>query len=70
MVKIDAKDYDLWISELKNIHGVLDELWRFGKLWFRVHPKLMFIEESVKKLEELIKFLEKLKANAAEVRVG
>jgi len=48
MVKIKAEDYDLWISELKKIHGVLDELWRFGKLWFRMHPKLMFIEESVK----------------------
>lgn len=66
MVKIDAKDYDLWIAEMKTIHTVLDELWRFGKLWFRVHPKLMFVEESVLKLEELIKFLEKLKANARE----
>lgn len=64
MIKIKAADYDLWISELRKIHGVLDELWRFGKLWFRVHPKLMFVEESVTKLEELIKFLEKLKQNA------
>ena len=66
MVKIDVKDYDLWISEMRKIHGVVDELWRFGKLWFRVHPKLMFVEESVTKLDELIKFLEKLKANATE----
>lgn len=67
MVKINASDYDLWIAELRKIHGVLDELWRFGKVWFRVHPKLMFVEESVTKLGELIKFLEKLKANATEV---
>lgn len=66
MVKIDPRDYDLWIAEMKLIHGTIDELWRFGKLWFRVHPKLMFVEESVTKLAELIKFLEKLKANAAE----
>lgn len=66
MVKIDPRDYDLWIAELKLMHGTIDELWRFGKLWFRVHPKLMFVEETVGKLGELVKFLEKLKANAQE----
>lgn len=68
MVKVDTRDYDLWIGELKKIHGVLDELWRFGKLWFRVHPKLMFVEESVGKLAELITFLETLKKNATETK--
>jgi hypothetical protein len=61
MIKVNQKDFEDWIKEIRLIHSNVNNLFQFGKGFFGNHPKLIWIENSLEKLDKLATFLETVK---------
>lgn len=65
-MKINIKEYDDWIKELISIHRSLNTWYSFAVGFIGERKKLLEAKEGIDKLEKLIEFLNKLRANASD----